>query len=59
MVAKVLKLDKGVLTIAVDNGRHEFINQVIVGLSSNSFVPQSDVERIIEQFLLTKKKASN
>jgi hypothetical protein len=36
------------LTIAVDNGRHEFINQLIVGLSSNSFVPQSDVERIIQ-----------
>lgn len=51
VVAKVFKLDERVLSITVHNGRHEFINQIIIGLSSNSLVSQPDVERIVQQFL--------
>lgn len=44
-------------TVPVWHRLHEFIQQLIVGLASNSLMPQPDVERVLQQRLQKHTKA--
>ena len=44
------------MTVTLYHRLHEFINQFIISWSGNSFLPQSNVKRIIQQFLQSKLK---
>ena len=52
MIAKIFELDQGVLTIAFNYRSHELVNEVIVGLSSDTFVSGSDVIFVIKESLI-------
>ena len=47
VVAEIFELDERVLTVTVDDGRHEFVNQLVVSRPCDSFVSQSNVQRIV------------
>ena len=52
VIAKIFELDQGVLTIAFNYRSHELVNEVIVGLSSDTFVSSSDVIFVIKESLI-------
>merc|ERR1719309_381544 len=51
LIAKVLKLNKSILSISSDHCSHELVNEVIIILSSDSLVSQSNVVNILKEFL--------
>ena len=58
MVAKVFKLDEGVLTVSLDNRCHELVDEVVIFLASDPFMPQTNVINVIQQLLSRKIKYS-
>lgn len=55
VVAEIFKLDQSILAVTVYNGCHELVNQLVISISGDSLLSQSDVERIIQQFLNFKQ----
>lgn len=51
VVSEVLKLDQSVLAVPMDSGLHELVDEIVVRLTGNSFLPQTNVVRIVEEFL--------
>ena len=52
MVTKIFELDQSILSISLDYGTHELIDEIIISFSSNSLMPSSDVIFILEEALI-------
>lgn len=39
------------IIIPIRDGIHKFIQQLVIGLASDSFMPQPNVERVLQQCL--------
>jgi hypothetical protein len=51
IIRKVFKLNQSVLTEALDASLHEVVNKALVLLSTDTLSAQSNVKRIVEEFL--------
>merc|ERR1719180_499416 len=51
VVAKVFKLDQGVLPPTLHNRGHELINELIISLASDPLMPKTDVVNVVKQLL--------
>ena len=51
LVAKVLKLDQGLLAEPLHNRLHELLDEVVVFLASDPLLTKANVVRVVEVFL--------
>ena len=51
LVAKVLKLDQGLLAEPAHNRLHEFLDEVVVFLASDPLLTKANVVRVVKVFL--------
>ena len=52
MVTKIFELDQSILSISLDYGTHELIDEIIISFSSDSLMPGSDIIFILEEALI-------
>ena len=52
MVTKIFELDQSILSISLDYGTHELIDEIIISFSSDSLMPSSDIIFILEEALI-------
>lgn len=51
VIGKVLKLHQRPLTVSTGDSTKELVNQFVITLTTNTLVSETDVRRVVHQFL--------
>lgn len=49
MIAEIFELNERILTVTLDHGRHEFVDELVICRSGDTFLSQTNVQRVFQK----------